>query len=107
MDLASLGDRELPQNLTTFNYTGVLTSSFFVEARYSNRHQSFIGSGSRFTDLEHGTLLLDRSRGNTRYWTDTFCGVCDAEKRDNEDVFVKGLGQAASRRAPVAGDARR
>jgi len=90
MDLASLGDRELPQNLTTFNYTGVLTSSFFVEARYSNRHQSFIGSGSRFTDLEHGTLLLDRSRGNTRYWTDTFCGVCDAEKRDNEDVFVKG-----------------
>jgi hypothetical protein len=90
MDLASLGDRELPQNLTTFNYTGVLTSSFFVEARYSNRHQSFIGSGSRFTDLEHGTLLLDRSRGNTRYWTDTFCGVCDAEKRDNEDIFVKG-----------------
>lgn len=90
MDLASLGDRELPQNLTTLNYTGVLTSSFFFEARYSNRHQSFIGSGSRFTDIEHGTLLLDRARGNTRYWTDTFCGVCDTEKRDNEDVFLKG-----------------
>ena len=90
MDLASLGDRELPENLTTLNYTGILTPTFFVEGRYSNRTQSFIGSGSRFTDLERGTLLIDRSRGNTRYWTDTFCGVCDTEKRDNEDIFVKG-----------------
>ena len=90
MDLNSLGTRELPEDLFTFNYTGVVTSTFFVEGRYSNRHQSFIGSGSRFTDLERGTLLLDRSRGNTRYWTDTFCGVCDTEKRDNEDIFAKG-----------------
>jgi outer membrane receptor protein involved in Fe transport len=90
MDLASLGTRELPEDLFTFTYTGVVTSSFFMEGRYSNRHQSFVGSGSRFTDLERGTLLIDRSRGNTRYWTDTFCGVCDTEKRDNEDVFVKG-----------------
>ena len=90
MDLASLGTRELPEDLFTFNYTGILTGSFFVEGRYSNRHQSFVGTGSRFTDLERGTLLLDRSRGNTRYWTDTFCGVCSDENRDNEDVFVKG-----------------
>ena len=90
MDLASLGTRELPEDLFTFNYTGVVTSRLFVEGRYSNRHQSFVGSGSRFTDLERGTLLIDRSRGNTRYWTDTFCGVCDEEKRDNEDYFVKG-----------------
>jgi outer membrane receptor protein involved in Fe transport len=89
MDLASLGDRRLPENLSTVNYTGVLASNFFVEGRYSNRHQSFIGSGSRYTDLIRGTLLLDRSRGNTRYWTDTFCGVCDNEKRDNEDYFGK------------------
>ena len=39
--------------------------------------------------LIRGTLLLDRSRGNTRYWTDTFCGVCDTEKRDNDDFFGK------------------
>jgi len=89
MDVASLGDRRLPENLSTVNYTGILTLNFFVEGRYSNRHQSFIGSGSRFTDLVRGTLLLDRSRGNTRYWTDTFCGVCDTEKRDNEDFFGK------------------
>ena len=90
MDLGSLGDRELPESLYTFNYTGVLTPTFFVEGRYSNRQQRFLGSGSRFTDLERGTLLIDRSRGNTRYWTDTFCGVCDAEQRDNEDIFAKG-----------------
>jgi len=90
MDLASLGDRKLPEDLFTFNYTGVVTSNFFLEGRYSNRHQSFIGSGSRFTDIERGTLLIDRSRGNTRYWTDTFCGVCDPEQRDNNDYFVKG-----------------
>jgi hypothetical protein len=90
MDLASLGDRELPEDLFTVNYTGILTSSFFAELRYSNRHQSFIGSGARFTDLERGTLLLDRARGNTRYWADTFCGVCDTETRDNQNLFVKG-----------------
>ncbi len=90
MDLNSLGTRELPENLFTFSYTGVVTSNFFVEGRYSNRHQSFVGSGSRFTDLEKGTLLLDRARGSTRYWADTFCGVCTPEQRDNEDIFVKG-----------------
>ena len=90
MDLSSLGTRALPEDLFTFNYTGVLTPEFFVEGRYSNRHQTFSGSGSRFTDLERGTLLIDRSRGNTRYWTDTFCGVCEDEKRDNNDVFLKG-----------------
>ena len=90
MDLASLGDRRLPENLSTVDYTGILTPNFFVEGRYSNRHQSFIGSGSQFTDLVRGTLLLDRSRGNTRYWTDTFCGVCDTEKRDNDDIYTKG-----------------
>lgn len=89
MDLASLGTRELPEELFTATYTGVLTPTLFLEGRYSNRQQSFIGNGSRFTDLERGTLLIDRARGNTRYWTDTFCGVCTPEARDNEDMFVK------------------
>jgi hypothetical protein len=91
MDLASLGTRELPEDLFTFNYTGVVTSKLFVEGRFSQRQLSFIGTGSRFTDLERGTLLLDRSRGNTRYWADTFCGVCTPyEQRDNQDLFAKG-----------------
>ena len=90
MDTRSLEDRQLPEDIFTVNYTGVLTSSFFFEGRYSNRHQSFIGSGAKSTDLIDGTLLIDRSRGSTRYWAATFCGVCTPEQRDNEDVFVKG-----------------
>jgi hypothetical protein len=90
MDLNSLGTRELPEELFTANYTGILTPTLSVETRVSQRRQSFIGSGSRFRDLERGTLLLDRARGNTRYWTDTFCGVCTPEERNNEDFYGKG-----------------
>ncbi len=90
MDLRSLYTRELPQNLFTVGYSGVLSPSFFLEGRYSLRHFSFIGSGATSTDLIDGTLLIDTARGNLRYWSPTFCGVCDPEKRDNEEIFVKG-----------------
>jgi outer membrane receptor for ferrienterochelin and colicin len=90
MDQRSLTDRQLPDDLWTVNYSGVLSSSLFVEGRYSTRHQTFIGSGAKSTDLIDGTLLIDRARGNLRYWADTFCGICTSEKRDNEDIFVKG-----------------
>jgi outer membrane receptor for ferrienterochelin and colicin len=90
MDLASLYDRQLPQNLYTMNYRGVLSPKFFVEARLAVRHFSFIGSGAQFTDLIKGTLLIDRARGSLRYWSPTFCGVCDPEQRDNDEQAVKG-----------------
>jgi outer membrane receptor for ferrienterochelin and colicin len=90
MDQRSLSDRETPQDLTTFSYNGVLTSNFFVEARVSKRNFTFVGSGAKSTDIIEGTLLLDRQRGNLRYWADTFCGICTQEERDNENVFVKG-----------------
>jgi len=89
MDLNSLYDRETPQDLFSANYTGTLASNFFLEAQYSQRRFTFKGSGSRFTDLIQGTLLLDRQRGNTRYWSPTFCGVCDDEKRNNQNILVK------------------
>jgi outer membrane receptor protein involved in Fe transport len=34
-------------------------------------------------------VLVDRQRGNERYWSPTFCGVSD-EKRDNTNVVLKG-----------------
>jgi len=88
MDAASLYDRETPLDLYTVNYNGVLRSNLFIEARASARHFSFIGSGSHFTDPIGGTLLLDRARGG-RYWSPTFCGVCDPEKRDNDNENIK------------------
>lgn len=89
MDLASLVNRATPQDLLSVNYTGVVSPSFFLEAHYALRKFSFQGSGSRFTDLVQGTLLLDQSRGNARYWSPTFCGVCDDETRDNNNFVVK------------------
>ena len=88
MDLASLYNRSLPEDLFTINYTGVITPKFFVEGRYSQRNLTFVGSGSTFTDLQKGTLLVDPA--GRRYNAPTFCGVCTDEERDNRDIFIKG-----------------
>jgi outer membrane receptor for ferrienterochelin and colicin len=89
LDLASLNDRTLPQDLKAFNYTGVLTENFFVEGQYSERKFTFENSGSKFTDLIKGTLLVDGLTGE-RWWSPTFCGVCRPEKRNNKNTLVKG-----------------
>ena len=88
MDAASLYTRETPLDLYTLNYNGIFSPTFFVEGRFSARHFTFIGSGSPFTDLIKGTLLQDRARGG-RYWSPTFCGACDPEKRDNDNENIK------------------
>jgi hypothetical protein len=90
LDLASLdAQRELPTDLLAFNYTGILSDNFFVEAQYSKKTMAFVGSGGDATDLIYGTTIRD----NVHYWrsnSPAFCGVCDTEKRDNEDWLVKG-----------------
>ncbi|MCU1246587.1 MAG: hypothetical protein JWN02_2497 [Acidobacteria bacterium] len=89
-DLQSLTDRGRPDSLASFHYNGVLTSSLLLEGQYSRRTMAFVGSGAKFTDVEHGTLLLDRNNGNTRFYSPTFCGVCDPETRDNHEWLAKG-----------------
>jgi outer membrane receptor for ferrienterochelin and colicin len=90
MDLASLYNRSLPEDLTSFNYTGVLTSNFFLEGTLSRREQKFVGSGATSTDIIDGTLVTDQAR-NTRFWAPTFCAVCGPdEERNNENLVVKG-----------------
>ena len=88
MDRNSLYTAKRPQDLFALSYNGILSKSLFVEGQLSLRHQSLVGVGATTTDLINGTLLLDNQRG-TRYWAPTFCGVCDAERRDNDDAFVK------------------
>jgi outer membrane receptor protein involved in Fe transport len=102
MDLASIYPRRDPQNLFYLNYTSVLSSNFFVEAQYSKRKFTFEGSGARYTDIERGTMILDRSRGSARWNSPTFCAVCglseqdiaagklNKESRDNQDFVLKG-----------------
>jgi Carboxypeptidase regulatory-like domain/TonB dependent receptor len=89
MDLASLYTRDLPLDGYQVSYNGILSNQFFVEARLSMRHFTSIGTGAPTTDLVLGTLLLDQGRGGLRYWSPTFCGVCDDEKRDNDNEYVK------------------
>ncbi len=89
LDLASLYNRQTPLEGYQVSYNGVLSSQLFVEGRFSVRHFSFIGAGAPTTDLIDGTLLIDRARGNLRYWSPTFCGICDPEKRDNDNEYVK------------------
>jgi len=90
MDRNSLFDATRDMNLFTVNYYGILTPRFSVEARYSVRNETLKDVGSRSTDLIAGTLLLDGSRSLRRYWAPTFCGVCDPEERDNQNLFIKG-----------------
>lgn len=89
LDTRSLNDRSLPQQLLAVNYTGVVTDNFFIEGQYSKREQTFENSGSKFTDLINGTLMV---MGNTgyRWWSPTFCGVCSPEERNNENLSLKG-----------------
>lgn len=88
MDLNSLTDRRVPEDLFVLNYTGALASNLYVEALYSQRNLTFMGDGAKFTDRLQGTLLVEPS--GRRYWSATFCGVCTPEERDNQNVFVKG-----------------
>ncbi len=88
LDLASLNNRETPQELRALNYNGVITENFFIEAQYSEREFTFIGSGSRFTDRILGTLFVDVPT-NARWHSATFCGVCRPEERDNENLLAK------------------
>ena len=71
------------------NYTGILTSNFFIEGQYSKRDYTIgIGSGG-VPDLIEGTLI--RTRGQSfRYWAPTFCGSCENETRNNEEYLAKG-----------------
>ena len=90
LDLRSLYDRSLPDDLRSFNYTGVLSPNFFIEGTYSNRNLKFVNSGATTTDIIDGTLVVDVAR-NSRYWAPTFCGVCGVdEERNNKNVVLKG-----------------
>lgn len=89
VDTRSLVDRELPYNLMSFNYNGVLSNNFLLEAIYSARNMAFVNSGSLWTDRINGTIIRD-DKTSYRGWSPTFCGVCGDKTRDNEYMQVKG-----------------
>ncbi|HVT43595.1 MAG TPA: TonB-dependent receptor [Thermoanaerobaculia bacterium] len=89
MDTQSLFNRSLPNSLYSVQYNGILSNNFLLEALYSNKEFAFVGSGSPFRDLINGTLLVDISNTNRRWWTSTFCGTCTDEERNNDLMALK------------------
>jgi len=92
MDLASLYNNGTDDSITVLNYTGVPKDNLFIEGQYSSKAMQTNNTGSVYTDLVKGTLMLDRSRGSARFNSPTFCAVCGNgwhEKRPNWDGFAK------------------
>lgn len=89
VDTRSLSDRELPNSIAVFNYNGILTDSFLVEAKWSEREFAFVGGGAMTRDRIEGTIIRDNATAR-RGWSPTFCGICDPKTRDNEYWSVKG-----------------
>ncbi|MDQ2700194.1 MAG: TonB-dependent receptor, partial [Actinomycetota bacterium] len=89
MDTNSLVSPDLPENLVAVHYTGTVGSRFFVEAQYSARTSAFKRSGALGRDLIMDTPLRDLQTG-AWWWSPNFCGVCTDEKRNNDNLVVKG-----------------
>ncbi len=91
LETRALTDREDPQTLSAFNYTGIVTPNLFVEAQYSEREFSIAkGAGSNATDFIGGTTLIDLQNSAATYHTPYFCGFCRDEERNNESLLAKG-----------------
>ena len=89
MDSRSLDNRETPQDLYTRQLQRHPQSQLFVEApgvvaafQLHRRRRA-----DHRSDPGHAAAR-PRAR-QQRYWSPTFCGVCDPEKRDNDDEFAK------------------
>jgi len=87
-DLASLTTRVDPESLLAVHYNGMLAANLLLEGHYSARKFSD-RTGAQTTDLIAGTVLLDRANNNTRFHSPTLCAVCDAERRNNDDVLLE------------------
>ncbi len=90
LDLRSVNtQREDPQEITSVNYTGILTPNLFIEGQWSERNFVIARGSGGVPDLIDGTLIRTRRTG-FRYWAPTFCGSCEDETRDNENILAKG-----------------
>jgi outer membrane receptor protein involved in Fe transport len=90
-DLDSFFPRSVPEDIEVLNYSGVLSNSFFLEAQVSARHLTRENEGSRYTDLERGTPVVNLL-SYTMYNSPPYCAVCPShqQRRDNTDAFAKG-----------------
>jgi outer membrane receptor protein involved in Fe transport len=90
--------RDLPREMWTGHYNGIITNNFLIEAGYSQRDLKFVGSGGEhvttdFTDprdIAEGTWAYDYTVAGGAWGAPIFCGVCDVESRENAYYNLKG-----------------
>jgi outer membrane receptor protein involved in Fe transport len=90
IDTNVMYNRMTPSDLLNFQYSGVLTSDFFLEGSYSKKTFTFINSGGTNTSLIGGTAAVSQANGYGQFFSPIFCGVCSPESRDNQDISAKG-----------------
>lgn len=90
VDLSGLATRSLPNTLLAANYSGVLSSNFFLEAQYSERAFKFEPSGGTDPSFSGGTPIFDTNNG-VIYNESIFCGICadGGDERKNRDYLAK------------------
>ncbi|MGK2857304.1 MAG: TonB-dependent receptor domain-containing protein, partial [Thermoanaerobaculia bacterium] len=92
-----LDGRQLPREMTTAQYNGILSSNLLVEVGYSTRDLQFVGSGgdhltTNFNDARDialGTWAYDYTVVGGAWGAPIFCGICDPEVRENEYLVLK------------------
>lgn len=82
--------RQLPREMITAQYNGIITNSFLVEAGYSTRDLVFENSGGDSFDRVTGTWAYDLTDFGGAWGAPIFCGVCTPESRENEYYNLKG-----------------
>ena len=93
-----MNGRDLPREMMTANYNGLITDNFVIQAGYSTRDLVFEGSGGEHipttndpADLARGTWAYDFASGFGGAWgAPIFCGICTPESRENEAWSLKG-----------------
>ncbi|MCM2316290.1 MAG: TonB-dependent receptor [Thermoanaerobaculia bacterium] len=89
-DLYTLSDRSDPMSLLSVHYNGIVATNLLLEGHYADQQYDIgVGNGAQYTDLIRGTVMLNRSDGNARFNSPTFCGVCDVESRDSDGATLK------------------
>jgi outer membrane receptor protein involved in Fe transport len=99
--------RDLPREMTTGHYNGIITNNFLVEAGYSSRDLKFEDSGGTHVttnfndprDLALGTWAYDYTVAGGAWGAPIFCAVCGTEARENEAWNLKGTYYLATKGA--------
>lgn len=86
---AVVAARAIPESLLSFNYRGIITPSFSIEAFYSERQLTFERQLNTGTDPITGSTAEDtNTQGGLNYGAPFF--GAKPEERDNEMYWIKG-----------------